>query len=67
MLSAEVDIVEIERQYVAALRGEVWVRDADLVWNSRNKDVFTYRVMMLPLADAHGDIVHLIGLALYTF
>jgi hypothetical protein len=66
-LGASADIAEIERQYVAALGGEVWIRDADLVWNSQTRDVFTYQVMMLPLADAHGDVAHLLGLALYTF
>lgn len=67
MLGETSDIVEIERQYAAALRGQVWIRDADLVWNSESKDIFTYQVLMLPLADANGDIAHLIGLALYTF
>jgi len=66
-LGAELDVAEIERHYVSALRGQVWIRDADLVWNGQSKDVFTYQVMMLPLADANGDVAHLIGLALYTF
>jgi len=66
-LGASADIAEIERQYVAALDGEVSIRDADLVWNSQTRDVFTYQVMMLPLADANGDVTHLLGLALYTF
>jgi hypothetical protein len=66
-LGATSDIAEIERQYAAALRGQVRIRDASLVWDSRRQDVFTYQVMMLPLADANGDIAHLIGLALYTF
>jgi hypothetical protein len=66
-LGASADIAEIERHYVAALRGDVWIRDADLVWNSKTKDVFTYQVMMLPLTDAKGDVAHLLGLALYTF
>jgi len=65
-LGAELDIADIERHYVSALRGHVWIRDADLVWDSR-RNVFTYQVMMLPLADANGDVAHLIGLALYTF
>jgi hypothetical protein len=61
------DIAEIERQYVAALRSQIWIRNASLVWNQKNKEVFTYQVMMLPLADVHGEIAHLLGLALYTF
>jgi hypothetical protein len=61
------DIVEIERQYREAIDGQVWIRNASLVWNDRNKEVFTYQVLMLPLADARGDVAHLIGLAIYTF
>ncbi len=66
-LGATSDIAEIERQYVAALRGQAWIRNASLVWNSDHKEVFTYQVLVLPLADAQGDVAHLIGLALYTF
>jgi len=66
-LGAAADIAEIERHYSAALRGEIWIRNADLTWNSQNAEAFTYQVLVLPLADANGDIAHLIGLALYTF
>ena len=66
-LGAASDIAEIERHYHAALRGEIWIRNADLTWHIQNAEVFTYQVMVLPLADANGEITHLIGLALYTF
>jgi PAS domain len=61
------DIDEIERQYVATLRGLISIRNASLVWNGQNREVFTYQVMTLPLTDERGDLAHLLGLALYTF
>ncbi len=61
------DTAEMERQYLAAVDGEIWIRNANLIWNDAHQEVFTYQVMALPIADQAGEIAHLIGLALYSF
>jgi hypothetical protein len=66
-IGASADIAAIERQYRAAIEGEVSIRTASLVWNDARKDMFKYDVMILPLADCSGDVSNLIGLALYDF
>jgi hypothetical protein len=66
-IGATADIVAIEHQYISALEGKVWIRDANLAWSDPRGGYLRYRVMMLPLSDDGESVTHLIGLALYEF
>lgn len=64
-LGAAADLVAIEQHYHETMALRIRLRTSTLQWEERGKEHVSYKVIMLPLADAAGAIAHLIGYVAY--
>lgn len=60
--TARGDIAAVERQYAAAVRGEIYLRPSDLGWHGR---LGRSASLVLPLADDGKTPTHMFGLGVY--